>query len=123
ADLEAFPGEIIDQKPSLELVPPSADLFANALRRPIQNFSGIDTNEFQTIRNKGREDASSHFLTSVLLRLAGDKTDINTYGFYAINARLDSQLQAKASSTSKARAQSAQRLTKATAHAQPYIEM
>ena len=109
---------------TLELVPPPLpDLFEAALFRPNHSFEAIPTAELQAIRRQGGEDASTHFLSTVLLRLADNPTSIADYSYYRVNLKYDQSLRAHSNPSRKQLAESTTRLEKAGRRAAPYIEM
>lgn len=57
-------------------------LLEQALLKPLSDFKPITIAEIQMMGHRSKDDVSTHFLTSVLLRLVDDPTTIKDYDGY-----------------------------------------
>lgn len=74
-------------------------LLEQALLEPSSDFKTITTAEIQMMSHRSKDDISTHFLTSVLLRLVGDSTTIKDFDDY-VQAMANNDVVKKKTNTS-----------------------
>jgi hypothetical protein len=100
------------------------DYFDIALHHPAPNTETLlSTEEMADIRRQPTEDVTNHFLTTLILRLAGDETAVSEFQEYHSIKNLNASLQGRQDVTSKKLESTQQHLEEITAIASPYLEM
>lgn len=117
--------------PILELVPEQEstnekkiDYFDVALHDPVPNAETLLTSEEMVdIRRQPSEDVTNHFLTTLILRLAGNETAVTEFQEYHSIKDLNASLQGRQDVTNKKLESTQQHLEEITAIASPYLEI
>lgn len=91
-----------------------------ALLEPLTNFVPITSQELQQMGHLSKDDISSHFLTTLLLRLAGDSTTIYDYDSYIHDKDNNKIIQNKSDASKETKAYYSQQLELSAIKACPY---
>lgn len=91
-----------------------------ALLEPLADFAPITSQELQLMGHLSKDDISSHFLTTLLLRLAGDSTTIKDYDSYIHDKDYNKIIQSKSDASKETKADYSRRLELSAIKACPY---
>lgn len=91
-----------------------------ALLEPLTNFAPITSQVLQLMGRLSKDDISSHFLTTLLLRLAGDSTTINDFDSFIHDKDYNKIIQNKSDASKETKADYSQRLELSAIKACPY---
>lgn len=91
-----------------------------ALLEPLSDFAPITSQELQLMGHLSKDDISSHFLTTLILRLAGDSTTIKDYDSYIHDKDYNKIIQNKSDTSKETKAYYNQQLELSAIKACPY---
>lgn len=118
---EAIPTDTVGGRPPASR---QSDLFRQAIHYPADDFVPVTSHEIQIARRRGNDEASIHFLTSVLLRFAKDDTTIDDFVQYEQAKQSDAELNKRSrKSSQEVLTVSAKTLLAARDKAAPYAGM